>query len=215
MNHPRILVTATALVIAVVVGAFFVLNGASRPRSVTVLTAGAQPSAAPAQSQAPIVAPSASPATAPSPVAALPVGFTCGASTLSGKPAALISFISALRAGSHPGFDRFVVEFSNGAPATITIKPQSNATFVNSPRGDSVVLAGSAGLHVVVQSADLHTAYSGPTDLKPSGTSLVEVRRTEDFEGYVGFGLGLAQSSCYRASMLTSPARLVIDVQVA
>jgi hypothetical protein len=62
--------------------------------------------------------------------------------------------------------------------------------------------------------ADAHTSYSGPNSLEPNGPALVEVRRIEDFEGYVGLGLGLTQPSCYRAFMLTSPTRLVIDVQV-
>jgi hypothetical protein len=77
-----------------------------------------------------------------------------------------------------------------------------------------VTLAGAAGLLVVIRGADAHTSCVGPASFRPNGPALLEVRRVEDFEGYVGFAMGLARPSCYRAFTLTTPARLVIDVQV-
>lgn len=202
MNHIRLAVTATALVVASLVALVFVANGSPRQSAVRVVPADG--ATRPSPSTAPAIS-------APAQLA----GFTCSASTVPTSPAGGDGLISALRTGSHPGYDRLVVEFASGAPGAISITPQQRPTFTNSPRGDAVTLAGAAGLSVVMYDADAHTSYGGPVTLKPNGSALVEVRRIEDFEGYVGLGLGLTQPSCYRAFMLTSPTRLVVDVQVS
>jgi len=213
MNHIRLAVTATALVAALAVAAIFVLNGSDRPAAVRILSADGRPNqSSPAASALPSAAPSAAPSQAAPAQAA---DFVCGSSTVPTTAAGPTALVSAIRTGSHPGYDRLVIEFASGVPGAITITPQPRPTFVNSPRGDSVTLAGSAGLHVVMHDADAHTSYSGSASLQPNGASIVEVRRLEDFEGYVGLGLGVAKSSCYRAFMLASPTRLVIDVPVA
>jgi hypothetical protein len=208
MNHIRLAVTATALVVASAVALVFVANGSPRPSTVGVVPAGgvSRPTSLPARqpSQAPAVRLAA---------------FTCAASTVPTVPtqaAGPSALVSAMRTGSHLGYDRFVVEFASGIPGSVAISPQARPTFTGSPRGDSVTLAGTSGLHVVMHDADAHTSFGGSTTLRPNGPVLVEVRRIEDFEGYVGLGLGLASGRpCYRAFMLTSPNRLVIDVQAA
>lgn len=205
MNQIRLAVTATALVFASVVALVFVANGSPRPSTVSVVPADgvSRPASQPA------------PQASPAPAAQL-AAFTCGASTVPTQAAGPSALVSAMRTGAHPGYDRFVVEFASGVPGSITISPQGRPTFTGSPRGDSVTLAGTSGLHVVMHDADAHTSFDGSTTLRPNGPALVEVRRIEDFEGYVGLGVGLASAQpCYRAFMLTSPTRLVIDVQAA
>ena len=86
---------------------------------------------------------------------------------------------------------------------------------MTSPKGDQVTLAGKNGILVVVHGADLHTAYSGSTDIKTGYATLVEVRQVEDFEGVVQLALGVSGATCYRAFILTNPTRLVIDIQAA
>jgi hypothetical protein len=208
MNHTRFAVTATALVAAVVVAGLFVLHGGPRPAAIQVLTANGRPS----QAASPTTSTPAQPAVQP--VASQLAGFACGATTIAGGQPVPSALITAVRAASHPGYDRLVVEFSTMGPGRISITPQQNATFVNSPRGNSVTIAGRAGLLVVIRGADAHTSYAGPITFKPNGLAIVEVRTVEDFEGQVGFALGLAKSPCYRAFTLSSPTRLVIDVQV-
>ena len=112
------------------------------------------------------------------------------------------------------GYDRLTVEFNNGQPGSIEIRPQANTKFVTDPKGDTVTLAGQVGLKVVIHSADAHTAYSGSTDMKTGYAGIKEVRQLGDFEGYVSYGLGLAKPGCYTAVILTNPTRLVIDIQV-
>ncbi len=201
MNHIRLAVTATALVVASAVALVFVANGSPRPSTVRVVPADGvtRPASQPTQEAAGQLA-----------------AFTCAASTVPTQAAGPSALVGALRAGSHPGYDRVVVEFVSGEPGSITISPQGRPAFTTSPRGDSVTLAGISGLHVVLHDADAHTSFAGSAALRPNGPALVEVRRLEDFEGYVGLGLGLASAQpCYRAFMLPSPTRLVIDVQAA
>ena len=72
-----------------------------------------------------------------------------------------------------------------------------------------------AGVLVSVHSATGATTFTGPTDLlHPEYQVLKEARQTEDFEGYVSWGLGLSKPACMRAFVLNDPARLVVDLQI-
>jgi hypothetical protein len=197
---------AAALIAAVVIGVLFVANPLNRPPT------GVGPGVG---SPTPAASPSANPSPSPSPTpdANLPP-FVCaaGAPITSSTPP-LSGFVDAVRTGTHAGYDRLTVEFQNGQPGSIELRPQSGATFTNSPRGDQVTLLGSNGILVVIHSADMHTSYSGPTDIKTGYATLVEVRQVEDFEGYVQLALGVSGPTCYRAFILTDPYRLVIDIQ--
>ncbi|MGH7765219.1 MAG: AMIN-like domain-containing (lipo)protein [Candidatus Dormibacteraceae bacterium] len=144
--------------------------------------------------------------------------FTCNETGMTFKPttppsAPAVAFIDALRTGTHPGYDRLTIEFQNGAPAGIDVQVQAGTTFTQAGSGQAILLKGSHGILVVIHGADLHTAYSGPTDIKPGNGALVEVRQVEDFEGTVQLGLGIAGPGCYQVSFLANPDRLVIDVQ--
>jgi hypothetical protein len=44
---------------------------------------------------------------------------------------------------------------------------------------------------------------------------LKEARQTEDYEGYVGWALGLSKLACMRVFTLTDPARLIVDFTTA
>ena len=122
-------------------------------------------------------------------------------------------FVDALRAGSHAGHDRATVEFKNGQPGSISIRPQASNRFNQSPSGQSLMLAGRHGVLLIIRGTDAHTRCSGVRDIKTGFHGLAEVRVLEDFEGQVSLGLAVSQTACYRAVMLASPARLVIDIQ--
>jgi hypothetical protein len=212
MKHTRTLqlvVVASVLVVATAVGIVLAFN---RPHATVSTVAAVRnlPSASPSTAAA------ASPANVGTalPVVNLP-GFVCGSSSLSAQSSPTTAFINAVRTGSHSGYDRLVIQFGNGQPYSILVRPQSNTSFVNSPRGDTVTLGGAVGIGVLIHGADAHTTYAGPYSFKPNGPALIELRRLEDFEGQVQWGLGLAKSSCYRSFILANPTRLVIDVQAA
>ena len=152
-------------------------------------------------------------------LAAAPVAsvtpFTCSASKLNAATAPALSTISAVRTGTHAGYDRLVLQFSGSQPRSIEIKPQSTASFMGAPSGQPTKVAGAVGIKVLLNVADMHTAYSGPRDFKTGYAGLRETRVIEDFEGYVSLGLGVNGSNCYRAFVLSNPTRLVVDIQTS
>jgi len=122
--------------------------------------------------------------------------------------------VSDLRTGTHAGYDRLTIDFSNGGPSgAVELKPQSGTTFTQSPSGMSVTTRGRSGILVMIHGADLHSAYNGSVDIVTGYATLVEVKRVEDFEGVVQLGLGINGTGCYRAFWLSNPDRLVIDVE--
>jgi hypothetical protein len=139
---------------------------------------------------------------------------TCNnATTVSteGRVAQPIAYVDAVRTGTHAGYDRITIEFQNGLPGDIQIATQNNATFTQNASGRQIVLQGSAGLLITMDGADEHTHYSGPVDFKTNYPVLLETQQVQDFEGFVQWGVGLSRGACYRAFLLESPLRLVID----
>jgi hypothetical protein len=196
---------AAAVIAVILVGVLLVGNPLNRPPAL-----GGHGIVTPSTSPAPAQSPSPSPNPTPSPQ------FICGASSaFSGTNPPLSALIDDVRTGTHPGYDRLTIEFENGQPGSIEIRPQANTNFITDPKGDTVRLAGQVGLKVVIHTADAHTSYTGPTDMKTGYAGLMEVRQVGDFEGYVSYGLGLAKPGCYQAVILTNPVRLVIDIQVS
>ncbi len=192
---------AAALIAAIVIGVFVVSNF---NRHLTSGVPGGLPSPSPVQT---------------SPDTNLPA-FSCNSYTgfvmkTTSPPQPPIAFIDMVRTGTHSGYDRITIEFQNGDPSKVDVTTQNNATFTQGASGQSVTLAGSAGLLVVIHGADEHTAYSGATDFKTAYPVLLEARQMEDFEGVVQWGLGLSKSACYRAFFLANPTRLVIDIQTS
>ena len=155
-----------------------------------------------------------SPTPLPSAISNLP-GWTCGSNfsyTTQGQGPA-VAYISAVRTGTHAGYDRITFQFSNGVPGDIRIAPQSSATFQQGASGRSVTLNGTAGALLTIDGADEHTSYSGSTDFKTGYPTLQEASQVQDFEGVVQWGLGTSQVPCYRAFFLANPWRLVVDLQ--
>jgi hypothetical protein len=202
---PFWIATIAAAVLAVlIIGVLFVANPARRPTS---NVGPGVPTASPSAT--------ASPSPTPTPDSGLPA-FVCLSGSASGahSVASPTGYVSALRTGTHSGYDRLTIEFSGGGPdGTVEIKPQSGTTFTASPSGMSMTLKGSNGILVVIHGADLHTSYSGSLDIVTGYATMAEVRRVEDFEGVVQLGVGINGPACYRAFWLSSPDRLVIDVE--
>jgi len=198
---------AAAIIAAIVVGVLLVADPLNRPHS----TAGPRAEASPTTSVS--KTPGFSPAASPPSDSNLPAFVCAGGSAVGASTAPAVAFIDAVRTGTHPGYDRVTIEFKNGQAGSTELQTQSGTTFTNSPRGDQVTLAGKNGILVVIHGADLHTNYTGSADIKTGYVSLVEIRKVEDFEGVVQLALGVSGEPCYRAFILTSPDRLVIDIQ--
>ena len=204
---------AAALMAAVIVGILFVANPGNRHASVVPGGAVTTPSASPAPIA--LASPTGAP-TAPATPAASPQPFQCASTPpITSGQAPAVAFIDAVRMGTHTAYDRLTVEFNNGQPSSIEVRPQVGTSFTNSPSGQPVTLAGQNGILVVIHGADGHTAYSGSRDIKTGYKGLVEVRVVEDFEGVVQLAVGISGPACYRTSILTNPIRIVIDIQVS
>jgi hypothetical protein len=194
---------AAAVIAVLLVAVLVVANPLSKGPQVGPVT-GTSPTPTPS---APAVSPTAVPTLSQ---------MVCGSSkpvTSSSAPA--VTYIDALRTGTHAGYDRLTIEFKNGVPASVELQPQSGTTFTQSPSGQSVTLQGSSGILVTIRGADLHTDYTGSLDITTGYPGLVEVRRVQDFEGVVQLGLGISGTGCYRWFFMSNPDRLVIDIQTS
>ena len=125
-----------------------------------------------------------------------------------------VANMTTARAGQQDTYDRFVLQFDPIVPS-YTVKRQAKPEFPLGASGQTVTLSGAAGVLVSVHSATGATTFTGPTDLiHPEFRILKEARQTQDFEGYVSWGLGLSKPTCMRVFTLTNPARLVVDLQI-
>ena len=152
------------------------------------------------------------PVTPPTPPGTNLPGFAC--SDASGGKTGVANTITA-RMGEETAYDRFVLQFDPIVP-TYSVKRQAKPVFPLGGSGESVTLEGNAGVLVTVHSATGATTFTGSTDIVHTDYGvLVEARQTQDFEGYVSWGLGLTRPACMRVFTLSDPARLVVDFQIA
>jgi hypothetical protein len=173
----------------------------TRPPSPTA-TATASPARTPSPSPTGTAAPTTSPGSTP-PTA-------CPAST-GGSPT-VAPLVTAIRAAHHPGYDRFVIEFSGAAIPQYRIEVASSFT---APSGLPVRVDGNAFFSVRVAGA-AHTeagqrSYTAPDPYRPGLPLVREVKAVEDFEGVVIFGIGLERLACPAVSTVLGPPRLILD----
>lgn len=132
------------------------------------------------------------------------------------------ALLRAVRIGSHDGYDRIVFEFEG------TSTPGYQIQWVEPPilsdgAGETVEVAGEAFLEAVIQPAsgvdlsapELVIVYEGPDRLAASSEFEVidELVRTGDFEAVLTWVAGATERVPFRVQTLTSPTRLVIDLE--
>jgi hypothetical protein len=115
-----------------------------------------------------------------------------------------------VRVGSHPGYDRLVIEFSGGQPS-YKLVPQDLATFVGPYSGLPIKVAGNAGIHLFIYNMDFPATFLHGTNLKPGYSELKQVVAMTVFEGQADIAIGLDRFQCPTVSLLSAPNRLVID----
>jgi len=136
--------------------------------------------------------------------------FTC--TDKAGGVAGARGTVTAIRFAHHDGYDRLVIGFStSNTMPEYRLTQQASATFVQDASGRPVALEGSAGIRAVLRNTDI--VDGAPSDQKPGLPELREVANIGDFERVVSYGIGLTDAACFRTIELTSPTRLVIDVQ--
>ena len=132
-----------------------------------------------------------------------------------------------VRVGKQDDYDRVTFEFGPDAKSKVALDQlvvpkytvDSPSSVSAGPKGDNVIVAGSALLGVLFDGASAHEtdkpvrSYPGPSEIKPKDFPiLVEAEQGEDFEGKVRWALGLNKQRCPQVSTLTNPPRLVIDL---
>jgi hypothetical protein len=127
-----------------------------------------------------------------------------------------VAVLRGLRTARNDGFDRVVLDFGD-APL-----PGWHVEYVDRPvrqcgSGDAVEVAGDGYLRVRLRTAQAHDDDGRPTvrqrELRLDMPVLREVEFICDFEGDVEVVLGVARPNPYRVLELSSPSRLVVDVQ--
>ena len=119
----------------------------------------------------------------------------------------------AISAAHHPGFDRLVFEFSGPPPS------RQNVRYVNQliadPSGRPIPIAGRA---ILAASFFPATARRGATSVTVPGRlafalpNVMTVVPAGDFESVLSYGIGLAKRTTFHVFTLTSPSRVVIDI---
>lgn len=124
-----------------------------------------------------------------------------------------------IRVGDHPCYERVVVELSGSGvfpgwsteyvTDPVALGPSDEFTDID---GDATLLL-RMGMWMPTMEGD---GYDGPIQFFPTNVDhIVELRQTENFEGINIWAIGLDEEYPYTVTLLSSPARLVIDFQVA
>lgn len=124
--------------------------------------------------------------------------------------------ITDIRVGTHDGYDRVVFEFDNGIPEFML--DEATPPLLQDPSGLEMEVDGTAFLRLVMHggtavSPDGVQTYTGPTEFTPDFLRLAELESAGDFEAVSSWYMGLSEASCVRVLTLTTPSRLVIDIE--
>ena len=122
--------------------------------------------------------------------------------------------VTAVRAAHHPGYDRLVLQFSGALP---TVRAAWKPAIINPQTGQRIAVAGHAFALIIMTPAQGHTD-AGRITLPRMTFALPELKQlvvTEDFEAFVGIGIGVQRHTSLHVSRLTHPSRIVIDVATA
>jgi hypothetical protein len=163
-------------------------------------------SSSPAQSEAPATpAPTAVPSVATS-------SYTCSFPvTLPGTAAGPSQAVpTAVRIGKHTDYDRIVFEYSGTVLPALEISAV-NPPFTHDPSGLSMTVAGSSFVRIRLEG--VKSGVAGRTSFLVQFPALSQLARQGDFEAIQSWIAGLTKPGCVHVSVLTAPARIVIDFQ--
>jgi hypothetical protein len=200
---------AAATVLAVAVVAVSVLAGIYIGSQRLPATSAPAPKVT--TTSAPTTAPSATAVPTPTPAAI--AGFGAGSFTGGAPIAGELTSVGSVRAAAQSGYDRFVIDLGQSPLQQYEVRTQATSKFTLDPRGEVVTLNGARGVLIVLYNATNHGSFTGTTDIRPGLPAIREARMVGDFEGMVSWGVGVSGPGFVRVLTLTSPNRLVVDVQ--
>ncbi len=121
-----------------------------------------------------------------------------------------------IRAAHHPGYDRVVLDFRGGLPASRQVSYVKS--LVGDASGQPVRIAGQAILKVRLEPAQAHDAAgrsTAPGRVAFALPNVMTVVQAGDFEAVTTYGIGLARRQPFTVSTLGNPSRVVIDIRAA
>ncbi|HEV8556822.1 MAG TPA: hypothetical protein VGR06_10560 [Actinophytocola sp.] len=127
-----------------------------------------------------------------------------------------IQVLTNIRTGLNTGFDRVVLDMSDGQRPDVRYEVTDE--LIQDGSGEIFWLAGEYFVSVVVNPAYAHDRGGNPSYPQPQRFrtrnlhNVMAVGLTGDFEGYVSIGLGIRYQSWVRVFTLIAPNRVVIDV---
>jgi hypothetical protein len=123
--------------------------------------------------------------------------------------------LTAIRAASHPGYDRVVFQFEGAEVPGYRIEYVSEITLGESD-DQFLTLEGGALVQATFQGTASDDYRPGtqtvPDKLTPDLAQVKEIGLAEDWEGLVRLGVGLDHRAGFRVLELRDPVRVVVDV---
>lgn len=123
--------------------------------------------------------------------------------------------LTGMRTGTHPGFDRIVLDFSGPRPQ---VSSRFVAELIQDGSGHVERLPGAFFAEIRVSPAQAHDdagrpSYGGSRRVTTGALgNVTALAITGDFEGVLSLGVGMRRHTWVRTSTLSSPTRVVIDV---
>lgn len=126
------------------------------------------------------------------------------------------ALLKDVRTGDHPetASERIVFEFEGNALPPVKVEYVNSVSQCGS--GQAVALAGGAKLSVAFTMAAAHNGSGQSTfptmTVAGTGAPITEAKSICDFEGVVGWGVGVTSQKPFVVTQLADPPRLVIDI---
>ena len=124
------------------------------------------------------------------------------------------ALLRRVRAGRNKDFDRLVFDFDGPVPG---VGVQYVPELTEDGSGNPIPLRGRAVVQVVMQPAVAHhedgtPSVTGPLPDVTGFAAFRQVADAGDFEGVLTWGIGVAARTGLRATRLTGPSRVAVDV---
>jgi hypothetical protein len=124
------------------------------------------------------------------------------------------ALLRRVRAGRNKDFDRLVFDFDGPVPG---VDVQYVRELLEDGSGNPIPLRGRAVVQIVLQPAVAHhedgtPSVTGPLPDVTGFAAFRQVADAGDFEGVLTWGIGVAARTGLRATRLTGPSRVAVDV---
>ena len=128
------------------------------------------------------------------------------------------ALLTDVRAASHDGFDRVVLQFRGDLPGyqigyvQRPVLEDGSGKPVEVSGGNVLLVRMEPALDADLTKESAPLTYTGPTRFSPDTSSVRELVRVGGFESVLSWAVGVDEKRPFRVSRLENPSRIVIDV---